>query len=516
MASIAHGTNLSGSTPGVSFIYDPSSYSELGCRAISEILLSVVLAGLIVNWTCNIWFHPLAKFPGPLLGRASLLFRFLHTSKGKFHVAVTEAHRKYGPIVRVAPNELSFASVESWKAIYGHPGAGREIAPKGPFYEVFAAGFRSKCVGSERDSKKHSAMRKMLNPAFSQRGLLEQEAIITGVVDKFVGIIGDKGGPSSHGINVSKWFEMNSFDILGEMAFGESFHSLDTGDLHFWAAIVLDHLYMITLIDNLRRIGWLANIFGRLIPSSLLVRNQNSVYSRQQVEKRLAINDSRNDFVSLLVEKVRAGEVGKEEMTAHVSTLTIAGGETVATTLASLTCFLTKNPGRLQRLVDEIRTAFKSFDEINATTAQQLPYLQAVLNEGLRLFPPASGGAPRVSPGFELHGYYIPPGTEINVSPWTITHDAKYFSDPWDFKPERWLDADSTDVKDASRPFLLGPRDCLGRNFAWMELNLVLAKMLWRYDLELVSKDIDWLKDSQIHVLWWKPKLFVRFHERAR
>ncbi|KAJ8113034.1 hypothetical protein ONZ43_g5250 [Nemania bipapillata] len=253
-------------------------------------------------------------------------------------------------------------------------------------------------------------MRKMLNPAFSQRGLLEQEEIITSVIDKFVKIIGEKGGPDSKGINITRWLEMNSFDILGEMAFGESFHSLDTGDLHFWAAIVLEHLYFVTLIDNLRRIGWLAKVFGFLIPASLLTRNQNSTFSRQQVDKRLAMQSSRNDFVSLLVDKVRAGEVDKEEMTAHVSTLTIAGGETVATTLTAITCFLTQNPDKLQRLASEIRSAFKKFDDLNATAVQQLPYLQAVLNEGLRLFPPASGGAPRVSEGFELHGYYVPQG----------------------------------------------------------------------------------------------------------
>ncbi|KAK7956144.1 uncharacterized protein PG986_005366 [Apiospora aurea] len=287
-------------------------------------------------------------------------------------------------------------------------------------------------------------MRRMLNPAFSQRGLLGQEEIITGVVDKFVKILGEKGGPGSRGLNMTKWYEMNSFDILGEMAFGESFHSLDTGEL-------------------------------------------TSIAAPQRVSVRLSVEGSRNDFVSLLVEKVRNGEVGKEEMTAHVSTMTydcpypdswsllsehmlthelmdsIAGGETVATTLTGLTCFLVQNPEKLQQLVDEVRGAFKSYDEINATAAQQLPYLQAVLNEGLRLFPPASGGAPRVSPGFELHGYHIPSGTEINVSPWTITHDEKYFAEPWEFRPERWLGLYPTDVKEASRPFLLGPRDCLGR-----------------------------------------------------
>ncbi|KAK8080612.1 Cytochrome P450 [Apiospora hydei] len=470
----------------------PTPLLELGWQATVTIIPSVILASFIASCFYNLWFHPLANFPGPTVGRASLFFRFWHTSRGKFHVAVTKAHRKYGPIVRVAPNELSFASVESWKAIYGHPLPCKEIAPKGPFYEVFAAGFSSKCVGSERDPKKHSKMRRMLNPAFSQRGLLGQEEIITGV-----------------------WYEMNSFDILGEMAFGESFHSLDTGKPHFWADIVLEHVYFITIVDNIRRIGWLAAALGFLIPSALLTRNQNSAYSRQQVEKRLSVEGSRNDFVSLLVEKVRNGEVGKEEMTAHVSTLTIAGGETVATTLTGLTCFLAQNPEKLQQLVDEIRGAFKSYDEINATAAQQLPYLQAVLNEGLRLFPPASGGAPRVSPGFELHGYHIPSGTEINVSPWTITHDEKYFSEPWEFRPERWLGLYPTDVKEASRPFLLGPRDCLGRNFAWMELNLVLAKILWSYDLELVSKGVDLLQDSRVHMLWWKPKLFVRFCKRS-
>jgi cytochrome P450 len=82
----------------------------------------------------------------------------------------------------------------------------------------------------------------------------------------------------------------------------------------------------------------------------------------------------------------------------------------VATTLTGITYFLSQNPKVLERLAGEIRGAFTSYQEINATATQQLPYLQAVISEGLRLFPPASGDAPRVSPGFELHGYYIPKG----------------------------------------------------------------------------------------------------------
>ena len=163
--------------------------------------------------------------------------------------------------------------------------------------------------------------------------------------------------------------------------------------------------------------------------------------------RRLASTEARKDFVSLLAQKVRKGEVEKEEMTAHVSTFTyavflsylpcqlewidtqslrpfcpsfgagkltnlsrIAGGETVSTFLAGTTCFLLQHPEKMKLLVSEIRGTFQSYEDIKAQSAQQLPYLQAVINEGLRLFPPGSQGSPRVSPGFELHGKYIPEG----------------------------------------------------------------------------------------------------------
>lgn len=110
-----------------------------------------------------------------------------------------------------------------------------------------------------------------------------------------------------------------------------------------------------------------------------------------------------------------------KELTNGVPSGRIAGGETVATTLSGLTCFLCQNPDKLQRVTKELRSAFKKYEDINAVKAQQLPYLQAVINEGLRLFPPASGGAPRVSTGFELHGKYVPEGVS-KVFPWRPIH----------------------------------------------------------------------------------------------
>ncbi|USP74920.1 cytochrome P450 [Curvularia clavata] len=378
----------------------------------------------------------------------------------------------------------------------------KEVMRKSPFYDIFSSGFKHSCVGSERDTKKHGSMRRMLSAAFSQRALLEQETMVSGTIDRFVEIIGKKS--ITEPLNMTKWYEMVSFDILGEMAFGESFHSIET-----------EHLYFITLVDNLSRLPFAVAISRVLFPSMLLAKNHNSEFSRKQVEKRLSSRSSRKDFLTHLVQKVRDGEVEQEEMTAHVSTLAIAGGETVSTFLAGTTFFLLNKPSTMKKLTTEIRDAFPTYDTINAQRAQQLPYLQAVIQEGLRMYPPGSQGFPRISPGFELHGKYVPQGVEVYTSAWTVTHDPQYWENPMEFAPERWLDNDSQDIREASQPFSLGPRGCLGRNFAYMEMFLLLAKMLWRYDLELVNKDVGWLDEGKVYVMWWKPKLMIRFHPRV-
>ncbi len=113
-----------------------------------------------------------------------------------------------------------------------------------------------------------------------------------------------------------------------------------------------------------------------------------------------------------------------------------------------------------------------------------------MIHEGLRIFPPGSQGFPRTSPGLSIDDYWIPEGvsdmqplflvqaiiildirtdfavlcqTEVYTSAWTVTHDPQYFHDPEKFLPERWLDPECTDLKEASQPFSMGSRACLGR-----------------------------------------------------
>ena len=130
-------------------------------------------------------------------------------------------------MIRVSTNEVSFASVQSWKDIYS-PSSGQPTFSKSDFYETFGSGFQSHCIGSERDPVIHSRMKRSMQGAFSTKALKEQEDIIQECVDKFIDAVGSRAVRCS-GLDMTEWFEMIAFDILGEMAFGESFGSVDKG-----------------------------------------------------------------------------------------------------------------------------------------------------------------------------------------------------------------------------------------------------------------------------------------------
>ncbi|KAI1091695.1 putative cytochrome P450 [Rostrohypoxylon terebratum] len=471
----------------------------------------LVLGYFLSNVIYNLYFHPLAKFPGPLLARATNLWRFKNTMSGRQHRIFRAEHQKYGDVFRVSPNELSFASLQSYQDIYGFPPAGQAQFVKSDFYDVFGSGFKTGCIGSERDPKVHAAKKKNLLAAFSPRSLAAQESIIQGCTDAFVAKVGPLSRKNEAGIDMVKWFEMNAFDLLGEMAFGESFGCIAEEKHHFWIDLILNHLREVVLVDNLRRFRILATLGKWMLPSlATKVRATHQRYSRDKVRSRLESKSSRQDFFTNIVAKVKSGEVGLEEMTAHASTLIIAGGETTATTLAAAFYYILRSPEVTSKLTKEIRDRYKSYDEIDSVSALQLTYLQAVINEALRIHPSGAGGFPRISPGATVDGHWIPAGTEVYTSTWSASHDKRYFSDPDEFNPERWIDPDCKDIKEASQPFSLGYRACIGRSFAFVEMSLVLSKLFFSYDMELLDQNLDWESQSRHWVMWWKAPVRIR------
>ena len=157
---------------------------------------------------------------------------------------------------------------------------------KSDFYEIFGAGFDSGCIGSERDPARHAGMKRFLVPAFSTKALSDQEDIVQGCVDDFITKLKTAGGTGKDGLDMTVWYEMLAFDILGEMAFGESFHCIEEGKPHFWQQMIAKHLYFITVVDNLRRYPLVRWLGVKLLPwLTVDIQKKHSGYSRAKIAR---------------------------------------------------------------------------------------------------------------------------------------------------------------------------------------------------------------------------------------
>lgn len=152
-----------------------------------------------------------------------------------------------------------------------------------------------------------------------------------------------------------------------------------------------------------------------------------------------------------------------QQLQAQASALTVAGSETTATALSGITYYLCRNSNVYQKFALEVRGAFENYKQIGGRSTNSLPYLKAIIDEGLRLYPPIPIGLPRVSPGETVDSHYIPKDTIVFTSMWAATHSEENFHQALEFRPERWIDPNCQDKKLASQPFLVGSRACLGR-----------------------------------------------------
>jgi cytochrome P450 len=144
----------------------------------------------------------------------------------------------------------------------------------------------------------------------------------------------------------------------------------------------------------------------------------------------------------------------------------VAGSETTANALSGLFARLLYNPDKYKKLAEEIRSTFQSEDQIKYEPLLAMPYLNACIEEGLRIHPPVPTGLLRTVPkgGDTIDGYWVPEGTSVAVGGWAASHNPKNFVDPDSFIPERWLgDPLPGDNRKGMQPFSLGPRGCIGK-----------------------------------------------------
>lgn len=174
---------------------------------------------------------------------------------------------------------------------------------------------------------------------------------------------------------------------------------------------------------------------------------------------------------------------------------------------------LLTNPEKLKLILEEVRNSLTTVDDLTFERVAELKYLNACLRETLRIYPPVPIGSPRVvlPGGQQILGKWVPPETRVSVHHWSTYHSESNFKNANTFVPERWLKTDPTyasDALDAHQPFGFGPRNCLGQNMALHEMRLLLATLLFKYDLELDGDSQGW-SDQKSFALWIKKPLMV-------
>lgn len=185
----------------------------------------------------------------------------------------------------------------------------------------------------------------------------------------------------------------------------------------------------------------------------------------------------------------------------------------LATLLSGITYYLLTNPDKMKHLSTEIRSTFNSADEISFDKLAELKYTNACLKEALRVYPPVPIGSPRVIPkgGQIIAGRWIPADVRVSVHHYSTYHSESNFKNPDTFAPERWLGDPiyASDNQEAHQPFAWGPRNCLGQNMAMHEMRLMLASMVFCFDLELCEESRNWTA-QQTYALWLKNPLMCR------
>ncbi|KAK3335945.1 cytochrome P450 [Cercophora scortea] len=422
----------------------------------------------------------LSHLPGPWYSKYTDLVLLYQWLRGNRSVYVHNLHARYGPVVRISPREADLCDIDAKRIIYST----KETFVKSSFYELLA-GNSGESVFTTRDIDIHRKYRRMLSQPLSESSLKTVEPIVRSRVDLAIKRMGEVM-QTQGAVDVFKWAFFMATDVIGELTFGESFKTLEKGEATE---------YVLTL-QKIGKAGAIRSAFPRLVKFLLRFRIPTPIdalnlpvavtidlkkYAVESLQRyyRLVKADDVSLQQTLFTKVFKAEEEERltfDEIVDNARTYLIAGSDTTAVSLTYLIWSVCSHKQVQERLVEEVRTALPADDDDFADhDLTQLPYLNAVIEETLRLYSAAPSGLPRVVPaeGADLSGYYFPPGVIVTSQAYSMHRAPETFPDPYVFNPDRWLDGNVTkNMRDSFMPFGGGSRVCIGLHLARMELRL--------------------------------------------
>ncbi|KAI1092547.1 cytochrome P450 [Rostrohypoxylon terebratum] len=463
----------------------------------ADYLLPVVFSGLSAYAIYQVFLHPLRDYPGPLVAKFTDGYNGVQSFHGRLHLKSWENQRLYGSVVRQGPNKLVFHSAKA-----AHDILANDKTTKPDAYMALGPDLTIHTTLTAKDKKDHRSRQQLVGQVLSGRFLRVFESTVVEQVNLFVDQL-RVSSKESVAVNMTERAQHLAFNVATLLAFGYDLE-LHTSEENKEMPALLDKAVFWSNVflqwPGIRKFKFMLSIFQK----ARQTKGKYVALIKKMIRSRMRQGDhGPEDLYAVFAraQKTNAANIKQGELWAEANTFLPGAGDTTKTALAAVFFYLSRNPTCYKKVANEIRSTFKSGDDIRGSALAGCRYLRACIDEALRLSPPAPGVLWReYLPGKDkqpliVDGHVIPRGTIVGVNVYSLHHNEEYFPDPFRYHPERWIDESTTPeakkiMRDAFIPFALGWRGCPGKSMAYMEISLAIAKTLWHFDFHKAAGSV--------------------------
>ncbi|CEP11856.1 hypothetical protein [Parasitella parasitica] len=423
-------------------------------KTMGKITAISVATYVVADKLYDAFFGPLSKIPGPLWGRFFAFPKFIYNRpSGTSYKAILRFHDKYGDVIRLGPKLIAVADKDMIKQILV-----TDDFPKDAIYKVFQMHKIDLDIAKDHDQLNY------------------------GTVD------------------IWSLVQRLALDVIGETAFGQTFHMVENNN-HFVPSAIGQEMKssaISVLYPTLSRF---------ILPNGGKTDPKLEKFLADIIEDRLhkTEGEKRKDILQFLIDVQHAADTDDsltaESIMAETVLFLIAGSETTSNSIGFAIINLLRNPEKLKKLYEELDNVEFEQGQIvfHHEQLKHLPYLNAVIQETLRVDSIAAAGLSRCAPRDTMLAgrVFVPKDTTVICSLYHVQKNDKYWPHAQEFRPERWIDNERQDEKndlDAFFTFSAGSRNCIGKNFALQEMRIAIATLLKTYEIKAIDKE---MKDAE-------------------
>lgn len=468
----------------------------LGAKVVYEVLRSLY----------RIYFHPLAEYPGDTLAKATYWHEtYYDVFKGHQYIwKIKEMHERHGPVIRTNPDDVHIHDPDFFDDLYTLK------LDKWPWW---TRGFAVPTAGGMTvEHEVHRKRRGALNPFFSKASIVANIPVIQEKLAIMCSRL-DKNAGSREVLDLESIYLAVTTDVLTQCSYGWTYDYVhDPEWATTWKLVNTGGRASAAIVRSFPLIGRIVrsmplSLALKLVPPVGFMKSWmqrvgiqvRKIKSDPETMRMIKTDRRRKDtiFAQILSTDLPESELTDQRLIDEGVLIATAGSETTAWAITITTYHLMRSPAVLDRLRRELSNLpIPPGDPVAQwTDLERLPYLTAVLKEGLRLAGGMLSRLPRVyDKPITYKNWVIPAGTPVAMTPHLVLIDENIFPNPRKFDPERWLDG-LPEGKNTSRldkyivSFGKGSRNCIGVHLAWAQMYMCVAAMSQRYTLEMYETD---------------------------